>query len=77
MLELDGECRDSRFILVRALDRDRVITLRPVDVSLCVGLIILSFFFLLIGVPTASLYIGRGGCGAVTILVGSKEGVLN
>jgi hypothetical protein len=42
MLELDGERRDSRFILVRALDRDRVITLRPVGVSLCVGLIVLS-----------------------------------
>ena len=26
--------RDSRFILVRALDRDRVIALRPVGVSL-------------------------------------------
>ena len=26
--------RDSRFILVRALDRDRVIALYPVDVSL-------------------------------------------
>jgi hypothetical protein len=39
-LEFDGERRDSRFILVRALDRDRVITLRPVDVSLCVGLIV-------------------------------------
>jgi hypothetical protein len=25
MLELDGERRDSRFILVRALDRDRVV----------------------------------------------------
>ena len=32
--------RDSRFILVRALDRDRVIALRPVSVSLCVGLIV-------------------------------------
>ena len=32
--------RDSRFILVRALDRDRVTALRPVDVSLCVGLIV-------------------------------------
>ena len=32
--------RDSRFILVRALDRDRVIALRPLDVSLCVGLIV-------------------------------------
>jgi hypothetical protein len=29
------------------------------------------------GVPTTSLYIDREGCGAVTILVGSKEGVLN
>jgi hypothetical protein len=46
MLELDGECRDSRFILVWALDRDRVITLRPVDVSLCVGLIVLSCLLL-------------------------------
>jgi hypothetical protein len=42
MLELDSEHRDSRFILVRALDRDRVITLRPVDVSLCIELIVLS-----------------------------------
>jgi hypothetical protein len=32
VLELDGERRDSRFILVRALDHDRVITLRPVGV---------------------------------------------
>ena len=32
--------RDNRFILVRALDRDRVIALRPVGVSLCVGLIV-------------------------------------
>ena len=32
--------RDSRFILVWALDRDRVIALRPVGLSLCVGLII-------------------------------------
>ena len=32
--------RDSQFILVQALDRDRVIALRPVDVSLCVGLIV-------------------------------------
>jgi hypothetical protein len=77
MLELNGEHRDSRFILVRALDRDRVIILRPVGVSLCVGLIVLSFFFLLRGMPTASLYIGRGGYGVVTILVGSKEGVMN
>jgi hypothetical protein len=29
------------------------------------------------GVPTTSLYIDREGCGAVTILVGSKECVLN
>ena len=34
--------RDSRFILVRALDRDRVIALCPVGVSLCVGLIVKS-----------------------------------
>jgi hypothetical protein len=33
VLELDSERSDSRFILVRALDRDRVITLRPVGVS--------------------------------------------
>ena len=32
--------RDSRFILVRALDRDRVTALRLVGVSLCVGLIV-------------------------------------
>ena len=33
--------RDSRFILVQALDCGRVIALRPVGVSLCVGLIVL------------------------------------
>ena len=32
--------RDSRFILVRTLDRDRVIALHPVGVSLCVGSIV-------------------------------------
>ena len=32
--------RDSRFILVRALDCDRVIALRPVGVIICVGLIV-------------------------------------
>jgi hypothetical protein len=42
MLELDNERKDSRFILVQALDRDRVITLGPVGVSPCVGLIVLS-----------------------------------
>ena len=31
---------DSRFILVRALNCSRVIALRPVSVSLCVGLIV-------------------------------------
>ena len=31
--------RDSRFILVQALDYSRVTTLRPAGVSLCVGLI--------------------------------------
>ena len=33
--------RDSRFILVQALDCGRVIALRPVGVNLCVGLIML------------------------------------
>jgi hypothetical protein len=42
VLELDGEHKDSWFILVQALDRDRVITLHPIGVSLCVGLIVLS-----------------------------------
>ena len=32
--------RDSQFILVQALDHGRVIALRPVGVSLCVGLIV-------------------------------------
>jgi hypothetical protein len=50
MLELDGERRDSRFILVWALDHDRVITLRPVGVSLCVGLIVF-YRLLLQGCP--------------------------
>jgi hypothetical protein len=76
MLELDGEHRDSRFILVRTLDRDRVIALHPVGVSLYIGLIVFYRLFF-IGVPTPSLYIDREGYGAVTILVGSKEGVLN
>ena len=34
--------RDNRFILVRTLDRDRVIALRLVGVSLCIGLIVQS-----------------------------------
>jgi hypothetical protein len=46
MLELDGEHRDNGFILVWALDRDRVIALRPVDISLCIGLIVLYYLFL-------------------------------
>jgi hypothetical protein len=33
--------------------------------------------FIVTGVSIASHYIGREGCGAVTILVRSKEGVLN
>jgi hypothetical protein len=76
MLELDGERRDSRFILVQALDRDRVIALRLVGVSLLrwIDCVVLS---LVTGVPKPSLYIDREGCGAVTILVGFKEGVLN
>ena len=40
MQNLTVNARDSQFILVRALDRDRVIALRPVGVSLCVGLIV-------------------------------------
>ena len=48
--------RDSRFILVQALDYSRVTTLRPAGVSLCVGLIMkyhvqLLFFFLLGALP--------------------------
>jgi hypothetical protein len=50
MLELDGECRDSRFILVRALNRNRVTAFMPVGVSLCVGLIAL-YRLLLQGCP--------------------------
>jgi hypothetical protein len=46
VLELNGERRDNRFILVWALDHDRVITLRPVDVSLYVGLIVLCYVLL-------------------------------
>jgi hypothetical protein len=46
MLELDGEHRDNRFILVWALDRDQVITLRPVSVSPYVRLIVLSCLLL-------------------------------
>jgi hypothetical protein len=76
MLELDGERRDSRFILVQALDRwssnnptsSQCLPLHWID---CV------VSFIITGVPTTSLYIGREGYGAVTILVGSKEGVLN
>ena len=40
MQNLMVNARDSRFILVQALDRDQVIALRPVGVSLCVGLIV-------------------------------------
>jgi hypothetical protein len=32
VLELDDERKDNRFILVRALDLDQVITLRPIYV---------------------------------------------
>ena len=52
--------RDSRFILVRALDHDRVIALRPVDVSLCVGLIVKCCVMLsLLSRNSALLYIVR------------------
>jgi hypothetical protein len=64
--------RDSKFILVQALDRDRVIALRPVGVSLLRWYVVLY----LTGVPIVSLYINREDYGAVIILVGSKEGVL-
>jgi hypothetical protein len=37
-------------------------------------IVILCCFFT--GVPITTLYIGREGCGVITILVGSKEGVL-
>jgi hypothetical protein len=76
VLELNGECRDSRFILIRALDHDRVITLRPVGVSLLrwIDCVVLS---LVTGVPTPSFYIKREGGGAVTILVGSEKDFLN
>jgi hypothetical protein len=46
MLELDGEHRDSGFILVWALDHDRVIALHLVDISLCIGLNVLYYLFL-------------------------------
>jgi hypothetical protein len=46
VLELVGERSDSWFILVWALDRDRVITLHPVGVSLCIGLIVFYHLFL-------------------------------
>jgi hypothetical protein len=46
VLELDGKRRDSRFIVVRVLDHDRAIALRPVGVSLCVRLIVLCYLLL-------------------------------
>jgi hypothetical protein len=73
MLELDGERRDSQFILIWALDHDRVIALCPVDVSLLVGLIMLCCL-LLQGCPRP-LFISIEK--AVVRLLGSKEGVLN
>jgi hypothetical protein len=71
MLELNGDCRDSRFILVWALNRDRVIALHLVNVSLLhwIDCVVLS---LVTGMPMPSLYIDREGSGAVTILVRSK-----
>jgi hypothetical protein len=67
--------RDSRFILVRAHDHDRVIALRLVGISL-LHWIDWYVVLYLTGVPIVSLYINREDYGAVTILVGSKEGVL-
>ena len=53
--------RDSRFILVRALDRGRVIALRPVGVSLCVVLIVFCCVVtvVLLSRNSALLYIVR------------------
>jgi hypothetical protein len=67
--------RDSRFILVLALDRDRVIVftssqrypLRWID---CYVVLFITW------VSIVSLYINREDYGATTILVGSKEGIL-
>ena len=42
--------RDSRFILVQALDRGRVIALRPVGVSPCVGLSVWSCVIIVVKV---------------------------
>ena len=57
MRSLTVNARDSRFILVQALDYGRVTTLRPAGVSLYVGLIMkyhvqLLFFFLLGALPS-------------------------
>jgi hypothetical protein len=67
--------RDSRFILVQALDRDRVIAFMSSRLSL---LCWIDWYVVLpvTGVPIVSLYINREDYGAVTILVGSKEDVL-
>ena len=51
--------RDSRFILVWALDRDLVTALRPVGVSLCVGLIVKYCVMLSLSRNSALLYIVR------------------
>jgi hypothetical protein len=67
--------RDSRFILVLALDRDRVVVftssryypLRWID---CYVVLFVT------GVFIVSLYINREDYGAITILVGFNEGVL-
>jgi hypothetical protein len=85
MLELNGEHRDSRFILVRALDHDRVITLRPVGISLCVGLIVLSCLLLqgcpqpmFISVEVAVVrLVWLVWCPKEGVQVRSEEGVLN
>jgi hypothetical protein len=69
-----GVCRTRR-LTQETVDlycpRVRVKALRPVGVSLCIGLV--CMIVLLQEVPIAPLYIGRDGCGAITILVGSKE----
>ena len=75
MQNLAVNARDSQFILVRTLNRDRVIALRPVLLRWIDWNIALQSFFPF-GCPR-SLFINREGRGAITILVGSTEGVRN
>ena len=76
MLNSTVNARDSHFILVRALDRDRVIALRPVLLRWIDWSIVLQSFLCIFWCPRP-LFINREGRGAITILVGSTEGVRN